>query len=219
MPYWHSTHAWANVVGFLISSPRPLLIRKRVCIREFLRVRPLGFPTAAVWAKASRSKLLELWYQAGSHHWYTGGLPENALWFADAEISTHLISSAKKMGTDFIVLMFRLLGVCKCIKKLKCTFQWYHWELRQKNRIFPYHLFNRQTIKQLSHENWNWFSLVLKIYHIFRSTMMGMSVWSVFEISNDTSFIFIDFLVLHKGINILKDICWQFMYNSCMYEM
>ena len=86
MPYWHSTHAWANVVGFLISSPRPLLIRKRVCIREFLRVRPLGFPTAAaVWAKASRSKLLELWYQAGSHHWYTGGLPENALWFADTK--------------------------------------------------------------------------------------------------------------------------------------
>ena len=134
----------------------------------------------------------------------------------DAEISTHLISSAKKLGTDFIVLMW---CKCKCIKKLKCTFQWYHWELRQKNRIFPYHLFNRQTIKQLSHENWNWFSLVLKIYHIFRSTMMGMSVWSVFEISNDTSFIFIDFLVLHKGINILKDICWQFMYNSCVYKM
>ena len=200
MPYWHSTHAWANVVGFLISSPRPLLIRKRACIREFLRVRPLGFPTAAaaVWAKASRSKLLELWYQAGSHHWYTGGLPENALWFADAKRGWWWCSNlhpfdffSKETGNRFHCSYVQT-SWCECIKKLKCTFQWYHWELRQKNRIFPYHLFNRQTIKQLSHENWNWFSL-LKIYHIFRSTMMGMSVWSVFEISNDTSFIFIDF--------------------------
>ena len=87
MPYWHSTHTRANVVGFLISSPRLLLIRKRVC--AWVPTRPSVRFSRCCLSKSKPqqqlSKLLEVWYQAGSHHWYTGGLPENALWFADTK--------------------------------------------------------------------------------------------------------------------------------------
>ena len=108
MPYWHSTHTRANVVGFLISSPRLLLIRKRVC--AWVPTRPSVRFSRCCLSKSKPqqqlSKLLELWYQAGSHHWY--GQRENALWFADARgwwcwnLHPFDFLSEKKLRTDSI---------------------------------------------------------------------------------------------------------------------
>ena len=112
-PYWHSTHIRANVVGFLISSPRLLLIRKRVC--AWVPTRPsVRFSSAAVRAKASRSSARAPRTLISS--WLASLIRARRMRFDsrmrgddDAEISTHyLIFSAKKLRTDLIVFMLRL---------------------------------------------------------------------------------------------------------------
>ena len=82
-------------------------------MREFLRVRPLGFP-AAVRAKASRSSARAPRTLISS--WLASLIRARRMRFDsrmrgddDAEISTHyLIFSAKKLRTDLIVFMLRL---------------------------------------------------------------------------------------------------------------